>query len=234
MTTTTDTLAAAITSKQFEMEVKEGLIFILNHLDDLWPRMVSTYTTRGGQRLVNKFAEAMAWFKAANFLDCRISAYPKYTNDYISRTGIAPSVLLVDIDKEHFKTAEEFELTATRTYTGSNSVWTRSGEPRWLGLAPTLVVSNSPQKYELEVHSTIFYPLIRFGLLDSKICSIQFVCLTTCRINFHKQEHFIHTPAIAMCCCTDRHTLSNFVDVKKLPKDLLIIDNGGYVNEIRK
>jgi hypothetical protein len=114
MTTTTDTLAAAITSKQFEIEVKEGLIFILNHLDDLWPRTVSA--TKGGQRLVNNFAEAMAWFKAANFLDCRISAYPKYTDYYVSKTGIAPSVLLVDIDEEHFKTSEEFELTATRTY----------------------------------------------------------------------------------------------------------------------
>ncbi|MGA9151625.1 MAG: hypothetical protein WBZ36_13690 [Candidatus Nitrosopolaris sp.] len=47
----TTTTAAAITSKQFEMEVKEGLVFILNHLDGLWPRMISTYATKGGQRL---------------------------------------------------------------------------------------------------------------------------------------------------------------------------------------
>jgi hypothetical protein len=99
MTATTD-ISTAITSKQFEMEVKEGLIYILNHLDDLWPRTVSTYATGGGQKLINNFAEAMAWFKAANFLDCRISAYPKYTDYYVSETGIAPSLLLVDIDKE--------------------------------------------------------------------------------------------------------------------------------------
>jgi len=77
--------------------------------------MISTYATRGAQRLVNSFEEAMAWFKAANFLDCRISAYPKYTDFYINRTGIAPSLLLVDIDREHFDTTEQFELCAAKT-----------------------------------------------------------------------------------------------------------------------
>ena len=129
MTTTT----TAITSKQFEMEVKEGLIFILNHLDDLWPRTVSTYATGGGQRLVNSFAEAMAWFKAANFLDCRISAWPRYTDYYINRTGIAPSVLLVDIDKEHFKTVEEFELTVTRTYSNFHDILGSRPTQLWTG-----------------------------------------------------------------------------------------------------
>ena len=92
-------------------------MFILSHLEDLWPRTVSTYATKGGQRPVKDFAEAMAWFKDSNFLDCKISAYPKYTKDYIDRTGIAPSVLLVDIDKEHFNPSEEFELAVVRTYT---------------------------------------------------------------------------------------------------------------------
>lgn len=111
-----------ITSKQFEAEVREGLIYILNHLDGLWPRMISTYATGGGQRLVYSFEEVMARFKAANFLDCRISAYPKYTDFYINRTGIAPTVLLVDIDREHFDTTELFELAAAKTYTNFHSI----------------------------------------------------------------------------------------------------------------
>ena len=114
------------------MEVKEGLIFILNHLDNLWPRMVSTYATGGRQRLVNNFAEAFAWFKASNFLDCRISAYPKYTDYYVSKTGIAPSVLLVDIDKEHF-IPEEFELTATRTCSNFHNVLGSRPTQLWTG-----------------------------------------------------------------------------------------------------
>lgn len=79
------TVTPPIASKQFEMEVKEDLTFTLNHLDGLWPRTVSTYATKGGRRLVNNFAQAMARFKAANFLDCRISAYPKYADYYVNR-----------------------------------------------------------------------------------------------------------------------------------------------------
>ena len=109
VTTTTSMTLETILSKQFEMEVREGLTFILTHLDDLSPRMISTYATKGAQKRVENFEEAIVWFKASNFRDCRISAYHKYTNDYINRAGIAPTVLLVDIDKEHFKTAEEFE-----------------------------------------------------------------------------------------------------------------------------
>ena len=132
MTTTTTTLTP-ITSKQFEMEVKEGLIFILNHLDGLWDRTISTYATKGGQRLVSNVQEAMAWFKASNFLDCRISAYPKYTNDYINRTGIAPTVLLADIDKEHFETTELFELAVAKTYTNFKEILDARPTQLWTG-----------------------------------------------------------------------------------------------------
>ena len=45
-TATTPITSATIASKQFEMEVKEGLI----HLDDLWPRMISTHATKGAPR----------------------------------------------------------------------------------------------------------------------------------------------------------------------------------------
>jgi len=49
-TATTPITSATIASKQFEMEVKEGLIFILIHLDDLWPRMISIHATKGAPR----------------------------------------------------------------------------------------------------------------------------------------------------------------------------------------
>ena len=58
--------------------VKEGLDFILKHFDFdfIWPRTISTKTTQGRQILVYNKVEAFARFKQANFLDCRISAYP--------------------------------------------------------------------------------------------------------------------------------------------------------------
>ena len=64
--------------------VEQGLDFILEHFEFqyfIWPRTISTKTTQGRQILVYSKEEAFARFKQANFLDCRISAYPssKYT-----------------------------------------------------------------------------------------------------------------------------------------------------------
>jgi hypothetical protein len=41
-----------------------------------------------------------------------------------------------------------------------------------------------------------------------------------------RQSYIIHVQLIAP---NEGQSLSNFVDVKKLPKDLLIIDSGGFV-----
>ncbi|MGA9153702.1 MAG: hypothetical protein WBZ36_24230 [Candidatus Nitrosopolaris sp.] len=169
MTTITDTLTP-ITSKQFEMEVKEGLIYILNHLDNLWPRMVSTHATGGAQRLVNNFAEAMAFFKAASFLDCRISAYPKYTDYYVSKTGIAPTVLMVDIDKEHFGTPEEFELATTKTYSNFHNVLSSRPSVLWTGGGRHFLTPQSVPVFEkLDKFSKFDQPSRRFLSFEERL-----------------------------------------------------------------
>jgi hypothetical protein len=151
MTTTTATLTPII-SKQFEMEVKEGLAFILNHLDDLWPRMISTYATRGGQRLVNNMYHAFA----SNFLDCRISAYPKYTDYYINRTGIAPSVLLVDVDRAHFETAELFDITTTRSYSNFHTILGSRPTQLWIRYSSSRHLSSVPIRLAILYRAALF------------------------------------------------------------------------------
>ena len=57
--------------------IERGLDYILSHFQEpLWPRTISTKATEGRQILVNSREEALSRFKRANFLDCRISAYP--------------------------------------------------------------------------------------------------------------------------------------------------------------
>ena len=59
-----------------DIDFKHGLGLILGHF--LWssfPRTISTRTTQGRQILVNNKDEALARFKQANYLDCRINAY---------------------------------------------------------------------------------------------------------------------------------------------------------------
>ena len=99
--TTTDTTAISPTLYSRSQKVKEGLKLILGHFDGepLWPRTVSTRNTNGRQIAVNNTQEVMTLYAAANYLDCRMNAYPQYTNFHIDRTGIAPSLLLVAYSK---------------------------------------------------------------------------------------------------------------------------------------
>jgi hypothetical protein len=63
-----------------KLKVIEGLDFILSHCKDpIWPRTISTHATEGKQVLVFNKEEALARYEQANFVDCRISAFPDYT-----------------------------------------------------------------------------------------------------------------------------------------------------------
>jgi hypothetical protein len=81
--------------------VDRGLDFILEHFEFqffIWPRTISTKTTQGRQILVYNKEEAFARFKQANFLDCRISAYP--SSKYLRSIKQEPSFLFIDLDSQ--------------------------------------------------------------------------------------------------------------------------------------
>jgi Primase X len=74
-------------------EIKAGLDFILGHFAAFaFPRTISKKTTEGRQIWANNRAEALARFKQANYLDCRINAYSKH--DIIGD----PNFIFIDID----------------------------------------------------------------------------------------------------------------------------------------
>ncbi|MGC2570726.1 MAG: DNA primase noncatalytic subunit PriX [Candidatus Nitrosopolaris sp.] len=86
-----------------------GLDFIIDHFEEpIWSRTVSTYTTQGRQVLVHSKAEAIAIFKQANLLDCRINAYPYYTGfGGINRQS--PNFIFIDLDLHHFNSMKALD-----------------------------------------------------------------------------------------------------------------------------
>src|SRR5215469_4466464 len=88
-----------------EKKVREGSELMIKHLDDSMPvwthgRWISTAVRIDGKieqrfRLVYSKEEALAWYKASNYLDCRIRAYHHECTD-----EAAPATILADIDKE--------------------------------------------------------------------------------------------------------------------------------------
>jgi hypothetical protein len=88
-----------------KMELKD-IQFILNHFEGaghIFPRTISTATTCNKQVLVTDIDQIYAKFKAADFKDCRINAYPDFTNFH----GINmqyPAFVMCDLDLSKFKT----------------------------------------------------------------------------------------------------------------------------------
>jgi hypothetical protein len=82
--------------------VKEGLDFILTHFKEGFPRTISTKITEGRQVVVYNKDEALAMFKAANYLDCKINAYPKYV-EWKGLNRQPPNFIFIDLDQCRFK-----------------------------------------------------------------------------------------------------------------------------------
>jgi hypothetical protein len=96
-------------SKSSEITIEEGIDFILSHLDEpIWPRKVSSLTTQERQILVYNKEGALARFKQANLLDCRVSAYP----DYIGIGGMnrqSPNFIFIDLDLCRFNSRKALD-----------------------------------------------------------------------------------------------------------------------------
>jgi hypothetical protein len=114
----------------------EGLNFILKHFEEpLFPRTISSYATQGGQFEVYSKEEVVRAYEQSDFLDCRINAYPSYT-EYKGINRQSPNFIFIDLDKSTFNTerAHRMALTATlknikEKLLGANPtvIWTGNG-----------------------------------------------------------------------------------------------------------
>src|ERR1051325_5754014 len=82
-------------------KVQDGLDFILNHFQEpVFPRKCMTKRLGYQIEVFNK-EEILEYFKESNYKDCRINAYPSFTEYHgINRTPI--SFLMVDLDSKDF------------------------------------------------------------------------------------------------------------------------------------
>src|SRR5919199_3445325 len=96
----------AIDHDNIHRNVQDGLDFILNHFQEpIFPRRIMTKQLGYQVEVFNK-EEALEYFKTSNYEDCRINAYPSFT-EYkgVNRTLI--SFLMVDLDLKDFGVREE-------------------------------------------------------------------------------------------------------------------------------
>jgi len=90
------------------------LDFILNHFKEGFPRTISTKTSENRQILVYSKEEALARFKAANYLDCKINAYPSFV-EWKGINRQAPNFIFIDLDEGRFKSRRNLDRILDKT-----------------------------------------------------------------------------------------------------------------------
>lgn len=95
--------------------IEKGLDFILNHFiqNRLFPRTIMTKNLRYQREVFSK-EEAMKLFEESDFIDCRINAFPSFT-EYKGIQRYPPDFIFIDLDKSNFKTDRSFELVLSNT-----------------------------------------------------------------------------------------------------------------------
>jgi hypothetical protein len=93
----------------------QGFQFILDHFtqDRLFPRTIMTKKL-GYQKEVFSKEEAMKFFEESGFIDCRINAFPSFT-EYKGIQRYSPDFIFIDLDKKNFETEKGFELALSKT-----------------------------------------------------------------------------------------------------------------------
>src|SRR5437879_6092439 len=94
-----------------------GLDYLLTHFTEpIFPRKISTKLTGNGQFAVYSKQEALARFYQANFLNCKIAAYPLYTG-FGNTNRQAPDFIFIDLDLMRFKSKLALDKALYKTLT---------------------------------------------------------------------------------------------------------------------
>ncbi|MDN5846465.1 MAG: hypothetical protein L0H53_09350, partial [Candidatus Nitrosocosmicus sp.] len=85
-----------------EKKPKDSIDFILSHFDQntLFPRKMMTATSNGQFSVYSK-EEIFEKCMKSEFIDCRINAYPEYT-EYKGMTRLPPNFIFIDLDLSNF------------------------------------------------------------------------------------------------------------------------------------
>ena len=123
----------------------EGLDFILSHFEEpIWSRTI--FTPKEKQVLVYDKEEALARFKQAKLLDCRINAYPAYT-EFGGINRQAPNFIFIDLDLSRFNSVEALDRTRKSVL--------KNIDEKFQGAQPTVIWSGNGYHIYLPIQAFV-------------------------------------------------------------------------------
>jgi hypothetical protein len=175
-------------------KVQHGLDFILNHFQEpLFPRKFMTKELGYQVEIFNK-EEALEYFKNSNNEDCRIKAYPSYSEYHgINRTPV--SFLMVDLDLKDFETKKgKAVLERALNSTLKNIKGSIGGNPTVLWTGNGYHVYQAVSGFILEEYET-FYEFTKY--VDKDLTSM-FIQFAEEYFTDYAADH-LHNPTVKSC-----------------------------------
>jgi Primase X len=209
---TINTFTISGSRQELERQVANGLDIITSLLSEpLWPRTISTKTTEGRQVKVSSKQQAMAWYKAAKFLDCRISAYPC---DYLGKVSNRQTVdlVMIDLDRSIFKSRQSLDraqyntLKKIRETFGiefePSRIWSGNGYHIYIPIESCYVLEERPEFNKFDEPSKRFLRFAEWHLSNGKADSNHFrnVSLGNCMLRIpgsHNSKRIIKNNNVA-------------------------------------
>ncbi|MGB6455369.1 MAG: hypothetical protein WBH47_12885, partial [Streptosporangiaceae bacterium] len=121
-----------------------ALLADVHTTEPIWPRTI--FTPKEKQVLVYDKDDALARFKKVNLLDCRINAYPDYT-EFGDINKQAPNFIFIDLDLSHFNSRDALDKALKFVL--------KNIEEKFRGAQPTVIWSGNGYHIYLPIQAFI-------------------------------------------------------------------------------
>jgi hypothetical protein len=185
-------------------KVNETINFILSHFEGrqpLFPRKISSSLSNGRQFIVYNPRQILNECIKANFLDCRINAYPVLIDSEYEQ---APNIIFIDLDlisydNNYQKNLEKLDKTLDKVL-GNIKL-------RLDGCKPTILWTGNGYHIYIVVNTRPLELIVELGQL-SKNPSEQFLRFSEMKLSLHKNDSK-HNTSFKSCMLRIPHTLNS-------------------------
>jgi hypothetical protein len=186
------------------LKVKEGINFILSHFEGrqpLFPRKMSTLLSNGRQFTVYDQKQILHECIKANFIDCRINAYPIQMDSGLLQ---APNVIFIDLDL--IPSDNNYQKSLEKINRILNKIL-RNIESRLDGCRPTVLWTGNGYHIYIAVNTRPLELIVELSQL-CKNPSKQFLRFSEMKFSLYKKDPN-HNPSFKSCLLRIPYTLNS-------------------------
>jgi hypothetical protein len=197
-----------VKDKDDKIILREGIDFIFSHFKEpLFPRTISTFATNNAQITVYDRQDIFEYFKAANYLDCRINAYPAHS-EYKGINRQPANFLFIDMDLKDFKSMDALDKAKNNTLGKIEKVLGEDFKPTVLWTGNGYHIYEPLEGFILEEYDVFSEFADSLKKQNNKDLTTMFMCFAE-RFFTDNRNDGHHTPTVKSCMLRVPYTFNS-------------------------